>query len=362
MATNYYDVLGVSQGATTEQIKKSFRRIARETHPDTNPGDVQAERRFREAAEAYEVLSDADRRARYDRGDTIDLGDILGGFGGMDDLLRSVFGEGGLFGTRQRATRGRDVLVRAEISLQEAAFGGEAAAEYETLATCSECSGSGASPGAESTTCPDCAGAGRVRVAQRSLLGTVMTVQSCQQCQGEGSIVTDPCRECSGSGAVPHQASVTVEIPAGITSGTRLRLSGRGESAGRLGPAGDLFVEVEVSDDPRYERHDADLVHRTSIGLAEAVLGTRLDIPLIEGETTGLEIPNGTQAGTAFRIRGRGMTVLGRRLRGDLLVVVDVAIPEKVSTEEEDLMLRWAEIRDEKVNQPAEKVDRSAPS
>jgi molecular chaperone DnaJ len=360
MATSYYDVLGVSQDATTEQIKKSFRRIARETHPDTNPGDAEAEVRFREAAEAYEVLSDSERRARYDRGDTIDLGDLFSGFGGIDDLLRSVFGDGGLFGTRRRGSRGRDVLVRAEVSLAEAAFGGEAAVEYETLASCSECAGSGATPGAERTTCPDCEGAGQLRVAQRSLFGTMMSVQTCQLCQGEGSLISDPCRECGGSGAVTHQAAVNIEIPAGITSGTRLRLSGRGESAGRLGPPGDLFVEVAVSDDPRYERHDADLVHRTSIGISEAVLGTRLDIPLIEGETTGLEIPHGTQPGTAFRIRGRGMTVLGRRVRGDLLVVVEVAIPEEVSAEEEDLLRQWADIRDEKINRPAGKVDRPA--
>ena len=360
MAANYYDVLGVSQDATTEQIKKSFRRIARETHPDTNPGDAAAEARFREAAEAYEVLSDPDRRARHDRGDTIDLGDLFGGLGGIDDLLRSVFGDGGLFGSRQRSTRGRDVLVRAEISLIEAAFGGEAAVEYEMLAACSECSGSGANPGTEAITCPDCGGAGQVRVAQRSLFGTMMSVRTCPLCQGEGSLISDPCEICSGSGAMAHQASVSVEIPAGITSGTRLRLSGRGESAGRLGPPGDLFVEVSVTEDPRFERHDADLVHHTSIGIAEAVLGTRLDVPLIEGETIQLEVPSGTQPGTAFRIRGRGMTILGRRARGDILVVVEVAIPDQISVEEEDLLRRWAEIRDEKIDRPAEKIDRPA--
>ena len=360
MATNYYDILGVTKDATTEQIKKSFRRVARETHPDTNPGDAAAEARFREAAEAYEVLSDPERRSRHDRGDTIDLGDLFGGLGGIDDLLRSVFGDGGLFGGQQRSSRGRDVLVRTEVSLVDAAFGGEATVYYESLVSCLECSGTGASPRAKPTTCPDCGGAGQVRVAQRSLFGTMMSVRGCQRCGGEGSLISDPCEECAGSGAVPHHASVSVEIPAGITSGTRLRLSGRGESAGRLGPPGDLFVEVSVAEDPRFERHDADLVHRTSIGIAEAVLGTRLDIPLLEGETIELEVPKGTQPGTAFRIRGRGMTVMGRRLRGDILVVVDVAIPDQISPEEEDLLRRWAEIRDEKVDRPGEKVDRPA--
>jgi molecular chaperone DnaJ len=362
MATNYYERLGVSPDATTEQIKKSFRQIARETHPDTNPGDAAAEARFREAAEAYEVLSDPDRRASYDRGDTIDLGDLFGGLGGIDDLLRSVFGDGGLFGGQTRSTRGRDILVRAAVTLVEAAFGSEAAVEYETLASCVECAGSGANPGAERTTCPDCGGAGQVRVAQRSLFGSVMSVRECQRCSGDGSLITDPCGECGGSGSVPHQASVSVEIPAGIASGTRLRLSGRGESAGRNGPPGDLFVEVTVDDDSRFERHDADLVHRTSVGIAEAVLGTTLDVPLVEGETIELDVPNGTQPGTVFRIRGRGMTVMGRRVRGDMLVVVEVAIPDRVSMEEEDLLRRWAEIRDEKVHRTTQKVDKPASS
>ena len=351
---SYYEVLGVAQDASTEQIKKAFRRIARETHPDTNPGDAEAEARFREAAEAYEVLSDTERRARYDRGDTIDLGDLFSGLGGIDDLLRSVFGESGLFGSRQRAQRGRDVLVRVEIDLFEAAFGGEAPVEYDTLSLCPECSGSGAEPGADQLRCPDCGGAGQIRVQQRSLFGTMTSVQTCPRCEGEGSLISDPCHECAGAGAVPHRASVSVEIPAGVTTGTRLRLGGRGESGGRLGPAGDLFVEVTVKPDERFERRDADLYHSASIGLAEASLGTRLDVPLLEGDTMDLEVPAGTQPGTVFRIRGRGMTVLGRRIRGDLMVVVDVHVPEELTTEEEDLLRKWAELRDERVDRPAQ--------
>ena len=201
-----------------------------------------------------------------------------------------------------------------------------------------------------------------MRVAQRSLFGTVMSVQTCQRCGGEGSLIADPCEHCEGSGAVPHLAKVSIEIPAGITSGTRLRLSGRGESAGRHGPAGDLFVEVTVAEDPRFERHDADLVHHASVGIAEATLGTRLDVPLIEGDTMDLDVPKGTQPGSTFRIRGRGVTVLGRRARGDLLVVVDVAIPDELTAEEEDLLRRWAELRDEKINRPAGKVEGPASS
>lgn len=354
MATDYYKVLGVGRDASSEEIKKAFRRIARETHPDTNPGDTGAETKFRAAAEAYEVLSDPNRRARFDRGDTVDLSDLFSGFGGLDDLLRSVFGEGSVFGGGAgRAARGRDVLVRAEVSLAEAAFGGEAIVEFSTLGSCPECSGTGAEPGTEVITCPDCAGVGQVRVARRSLLGTMMSVTNCPSCDGEGVLLTDPCQTCTGLGAMPEDATLSIEIPAGVSSGTRLRLSGRGESGGRVGPPGDLFVEVSVNADPRYERRDADLIYRVPIGLAEAALGTRLEVPLIEGDTTDLDIPRATQPGSVFRIKGRGMTVLGRRVRGDLMVAVDVLVPSKLTSEEEELLRRWADLRGEKTNRPA---------
>ena len=354
MPPDYYKILGVAREASFEEIKKAFRRIARETHPDTNPGDPQAETRFRDAAEAYEVLSDPDRRSRHDRGDTIDLSDLLGGFGGLDDLLRSVFGDGGVFGGgTSRSSRGRDVLVRTEVSLEEAAFGSEAVVEYRTLVMCPDCSGTGSEPGYDLATCPDCGGAGQVRVARRSLFGTMMSVTTCPRCSGEGALLTNPCVKCAGSGGVSEDVTLSVEIPAGVSSGTRLRLSGRGEFGGRAGPAGDLFVEVSVALDPRFERHDADLIHVVSIGLAEASLGTRLDIPLIEGGTIDLEIKAATQPRSVFRIPGRGVTVLGRRNRGDLVVVVDVVVPSELSSEEETLLRHWAELRGEKIDRPA---------
>lgn len=354
MARDYYDILGVGKDASVEEIKKAFRRIARQTHPDTHPDDPAAETRFRQAAEAYEVLSDPERRRRYDRGDTIDLTDLFTGMGGIDDLLRSVFGDGGLFGTRPtRRARGRDVLVRAEVPLETAAFGGEVAVEFSTRATCPECLGSGAKPGTSPRTCPECSGSGRVQTARRSLFGTMTTVTTCPVCAGEGRVIADPCPTCQGAGSVPETARVSVEVPGGVTTGTRLRLTGKGESGGRTGPPGDLFVELVVLPDPRFERRDADLVHRVSIGVAEAVLGTRIAVPLIEGEETELEIPRGTQPGTIFTIPGRGMTVLGRRVRGDLLVVVDVAVPTELTPEEEDLISRWAELRGERTDRPA---------
>ena len=356
MAKNYYDILGVGRSATPEEIKKAFRQLARETHPDANPGDPEAEARFKLAAEAYEVLSNPDRRRRYDRGDTVDLSDLFSGMGGIDDLLRSVFGDSGLFGGRvYRPPRGRDVLVRARVTLEDAAFGSESVVEYEAAVACGECAGSGSTPGTTPTTCTDCGGGGQVRMAQRSVFGTMMSVTTCPTCRGDGSLISDPCVACAGSGAAAEKVRVIVEIPPGVSSGTRLRLTGRGESGGRGGGAGDLFVEIAVADDPRFERHDSDLVHRTSIGIAEATLGTRIEVPTIDGDPTTIDIPRGTQPGSAFTLAGHGMTHLGRRGRGDLVVVVDVAIPEELGEEEEDLLRRWAELRGERTDRPAQR-------
>ena len=354
MAHDYYEILGVERSATTEEIKKAFRRAARQTHPDANPDDPEAEARFKLAAEAYEVLSDTGRRQRYDRGDAIDLSDLFGGLGSIDDLLRSVFGDSGLFGGKPyRPPRGRDVIVRASVTLEEAAFGTETSIDYRARTACEVCGGTGSSPGTDAMTCPDCGGAGQVRMAQRSILGTMMTVANCPTCGGEGSLIEDPCEECGGEGATPGRRSINVEVPAGVSTGTRLRLSGRGEAGGRSGQAGDLFVEIEVLEDHRFERRDSNLIHRVSIGIAEATLGTVIDVPAIDAEPATVEIPAGTQPGTLFTLSGRGMPYLGRRQRGDLLVIVEVAIPESVSVEEEELLRRWAEARGERIGKPA---------
>jgi molecular chaperone DnaJ len=354
MARDYYETLGVRRDATAEEIKKAFRRIARETHPDANPGEPEAESRFRQAAEAYEVLSDPDRRRRYDRGDRIEIGDLFAGMGGIDDILRSVFGEGGLFGSAPpRPARGRDVLVHVDIELAEAVFGVEVPVRFNTRAICGSCNGSGAEPGTDHGTCPDCGGSGAVTVSRRSVFGSMTSVSTCPTCRGEGLIITTPCLNCAGSGAVSEEAVVRVEVPAGVTSGTRLRLSGRGESGGRAGPAGDLFVEVAVAPDPVFERIDDDLIVRPMLDMAEATLGTRLEVPLIEGGVTQIDVPQGTQPGTHFRVSGKGVNRLGRRGRGDLHVVVGVEIPQSLSPEEEKLLRRWADLRGERRDRPA---------
>lgn len=355
MAKDYYAALGVGRDASPEEIKKAFRRLARESHPDANPGDPSAEARFREAAEAYEVLSDPKRRAAYDRGDTIDLGDIFGGFGGgggLDDLLRSVFGDGGMFGTAASGgpPRGRDVLTRVQVTLAEAAFGTPVDVKFRTSISCEVCAGTGATPGTDRLTCEGCQGTGAQRVARRGILGTMMSVTTCATCGGSGETIPDPCVACAGRGTVQDDRSVRVEIPPGVATGTRLRLNHEGEAAGRGGRAGDLFVEIQVLADERFERQGDDLIHRTSIGIAEAALGTALEIPLLDDETREVEVPAGVQPGWVTRVSGQGMTRLGRRGRGDLAVVVDVDVPTDLSAEEEDLLRRFAELRRE---QPA---------
>lgn len=359
MAKDYYGALGVERDAAPEEIKKAFRKLARESHPDANPGDPHAEARFREVAEAYEVLSDPKRRAAYDRGDTLDLGDLFGGFGGggLDDLLRSVFGESGLFGgaTGAGPARGRDVLTRVQISLAQAAFGTPIDVKFRTSVLCDVCQGSGAKPGTDRHTCPTCQGTGAQRVARRGILGTMMSVTTCGTCSGTGEIISERCEGCTGAGTVDEDRTVGVEIPPGVATGTRLRLNHEGEAAGRGGRAGDLFVEIQVMADERFERQGDDLIHRTSIGIAEAALGTTIEVPLIEDEMIEIEVPAGTQPGWVTRLPGKGMTRLGRRGRGDLAVVVGVEVPTDLSAEEEDLLRQFAERRSE---QPANRKRR----
>ena len=353
MAKDYYADLGVAREASPDEIKSAFRRLARESHPDANPGDPAAESRFRRIAEAYEVLSNPDRRRSYDRGETLDFGDIFAGFGGFDDLIRSVFGDGGFFGNqggRPVSNRGRDILAGVEVDLESAAFGGETEVSFRTKLACETCVGEGSAPGTSPVTCPTCGGAGTVRVARRGLLGTMMTLSPCTTCAGHGTIVSDPCPTCRGAGAIIGDRKVRVEIPAGVSDGTRLRLSARGEHPGRRGAAGDLHVEIRTRPSDTFTREGDNLVHRLKLGMAEAALGLKVEIPLLEGGTEPLEIPPGTQPATLFRMPGLGTAHLGRRGRGDLFVVAEVQIPIGLSREEEEALRTFARLRGE---QPA---------
>jgi molecular chaperone DnaJ len=346
MAKDYYQILGVERDADANQIKKAFRRLARETHPDANPGDAQAEARFREVAEAYEVLSNPDRRRSYDRGEQVD---ISGMFGDLDDLLRSVFGGSGFFGTggAGQPSRGQDILVRISLSLEEAAFGAEKNIEFEAAATCESCIGSGAAEGARVTSCRGCGGSGMVRSTRSSFFGAMVTTSACPRCRGRGQEITQPCQRCKGTGAHPELQSLRVEIPSGVSDGTRLRLRERGAAAPLGGVAGDLYVEVGVRADSRFQRDGDHLFHRVRIGITEATLGAEARIPLLEGGFYTLRIPPGTQPGWVSRLPGMGIPRMGGRRRGDLLVEVEVVVPKGVSREGEDLLRDLAGLLEE---------------
>lgn len=346
---DYYGILGVRRDANQDEIKKAFRKLARDTHPDANPDDSGAEGRFREIAEAYEVLSDPQRRAAYDRGEQFGVGDLFSSVGGLDEILQQFFGGGfGFGGSRRRGPqRGRDIGVTVEMTLAEAATGVSHRIDVVAPERCAVCSGSGSEPGHDPRRCPKCHGSGQVQVARQTLLGSMMTVTDCTTCRGTGRIVDHPCRECAGSGAVDVAKTLSVEIPAGVDDGTRLRLAGRG-GVGHVGtPPGDLYVQVQIKPDDSFQRIGDDLHHRVAIGIAEAALGKSVEIPLVDGTTTTVDIPAGTQAATVFRIARQGMPRLRRRGRGDLLVEVDVQIPTDLSAEEEEALRAFAVVRGE---------------
>ena len=345
---DYYEVLGVPRDASQDDVKRAFRRLARDTHPDANPGDPKAEAHFREIAEAYEVLSDDRKRAAYDRGEQFGSGDLFSSFAGLDDILQQFFGGSfGFGGARGSAGRGRDVAVAVDLTLAEAASGVSRELSFGAPGTCPVCEGSGSEPGHDSVRCPTCGGRGQVQMQRNTLLGSMMTVGQCSTCRGRGHIIEEACHECRGAGRVHEEKRLTVEIPAGVDTGTRLRLTGRG-AAGEIGaPAGDLYVEMRVAPDERLERRGEELWHHVSLGMSEAALGRDLEVPLVDGGSERIQIPAGTQPGSMFRIPRQGMPRLRRRGRGDLVVAVAVDVPTALSEEEEELLRRLAAIRDE---------------
>lgn len=346
---DYYQALGVDRSASEEEIKKAFRLLARETHPDANPDDPAAEMRFREIAEAYEVLSDPVRRERYDRGEVFSGADLFSQFAGLDEILQQFFGGAGFgFGSRRSGPRpGGDVGVSTTVTLEEAALGVSRAIEFKAPTQCPRCSGDGSEPGHAATRCPQCGGAGAVQVARDTFLGRITSIAECPQCGGSGRLIEVPCTECSGAGRINAPRSVTVEVPPGVEDGTRLRLAGRG-GAGEYGaPMGDVYVKVAVSADERFQRVGDELHHRTEIGITEAVFGAEVDVPLIDGGSETIEIQPATQPETVFQLVKKGMPRLRRRGRGDLFVHIGVVVPTELDSEQEDLLRAYAELRDE---------------
>ena len=359
-----YEVLGVSRDASPDEIKKSYRRLAREHHPDTHQGEGAgaAEAEFKAVAAAYEVLSDPERRDRFDRfGHTGSAGpgDPFSGFG---DIFESFFGGsgspfGGGFtgGGRRRSgpVSGEDLETVLEVGFEEAVFGADAEVSVRTAVACLDCEATGATPGSGPETCTHCGGAGQVQRVRQSLLGQMVTSSACTACSGRGQVMQDPCRTCSGEGRSVEDRSFTVQVRAGVDEGTTLRLSGRGAVGPRGGPAGDLYVRVRVGVHPVFERHGVDLLHRLHLPVTQVALGVILDYETLDG-LEELVIPRGTSTGDVFRFRGSGVPHLQGRGRGDLLIEVHVDTPTELSEEADRLLRALADERDEVVAEPGE--------
>ncbi len=344
MPRDPYEVLGVERDASTQQIKKAFRQLARELHPDVNAHDPDAEEKFKEAAEAYEILSDEERRATFDRYGHEGLrsggyAPNFDGFGSIGDLFDAFFGggTGGSFGGRSGPMPGGDVAVAVEIDLLEAAHGAQIEVSYEAVDRCEHCHGNGAEPGTAINTCERCGGAGQLQAATRTPFGQMVRTVPCDVCQGDGRVPEQPCRKCRGRGRRAAKRTIDVEVPAGIANGQRLRLGGRGH-AGELGAqAGDLYVLVRVAEDQRFVREGDDLITALDVPAPQAALGGSLEVPTLEGTTT-VELEAGTQPGEILTVRGEGMPSLGRSRRGNLRVVVNVLIPRRLSDEQRSLL------------------------
>jgi molecular chaperone DnaJ len=350
---DYYEVLGIARDADDATIKKAFRRLARELHPDVNTNDPEAETKFKEAAEAYEVLSDPERRATYDRYGHEGL--RSGGwapnyesFGSVSDIFEAFFGGsspfGDLFGTRGAggAVQGGDVAVSTEISLADALHGTSVEVSYEVVAVCEHCRGNGAEPGTPIETCPRCQGTGQLRAVQRTPFGQVMRTTVCDTCHGDGRVPREPCEVCHGRGRKVERPKVSIDIPGGIADGQRVRVTGRGHAGDRGGPAGDLYVLVRVREDSRFLRDGDDLVTAVDVAAPLAALGTTVTVPTVDGETE-LEIPAGIQPHETILIRGGGMPALRGRRTGDLRVVVNVVVPRHLNREQRELLEQLAD-------------------
>ncbi len=351
MPRDYYEVLGVSRAASDAEIKKAFRRLARELHPDVNSHDPQAEDKFKEAAEAYEVLSDSDRRATYDRYGHEGLrsggyAPNFEGFGSVADIFEAFFGGGGFGGAfssgRAGPSQGGDVGLSAEIDLKQAAHGAAVEVSYDAVSRCENCNGNGAEPGTPIETCPKCGGSGELRAVTRTPFGQVVRAAPCDQCGGDGRVAKQPCHVCRGRGRTTERVKVSVDVPAGIDDGQRIRISGRGHAGDHGGPAGDLYVQIRVREDPRFVRDQTDLVTVVDVAAPLAALGTTVAVPTIDGEVE-LEIPAGTQPNESLIVRGEGMPALRGRHRGDLRVMVNVVIPRHLKHHQRELLEQLAE-------------------
>jgi len=353
MKRDYYDLLGVTKTSSQDEIKRAYRNLARKFHPDVNKESGAAEK-FKEINEAYQVLSDPNKRSQYDYfGQTggpgaggfgggaqgFDFGENFQGFGEFTDLFDVFFGrERG--GRRAGPERGEDLRYDLRITLEDAARGIEKELEVAHYSACSTCHGTGAKPGSSPVRCSNCGGSGQVRRNQRTILGSFTQVVPCPTCRGAGEVIQSACPDCKGSGREKKRHKVKVKVPAGIDSGYRLRVAGAGNAGNKGGPPGDLYVFISVESHPLFNRDGANLYYRTSISFIQAILGDEIQVPTLEGQTT-FKIPPGTQPSTNFKLKEKGIPHLGRRERGDLYVLVEIQIPSKISKEQEELLKKF---------------------
>ena len=353
---DYYEVLGVDKSASAEEIKKAYKKMAIKYHPDKNPDNKEAEEKFKEVAEAYSILSDADKKARYDQFGHAGVEgagpDFSGGFGNLNDILNDLFGGafGGGFGgfggfggqrggqRQQRVYRGRDIRVRVKLTLEEIAKGVEKEISIEKSVPCHECGGKGAKNSADIKTCPGCNGTGQVQRVVNSFLGQTITYSTCQQCGGEGKVISNPCRSCGGTGLVRKRETVKVNIPPGVEAGMQLTVQGGGHAAKNNGINGDLLVVIEEQEHPNLKRDGNNLYYTKIVSLPDAILGAEVEVPCLDGPYK-IKVDAGTQSGTVVRLRGKGLpTVNGYGGTGDMYVKIAVWIPRKLNKEEKAVM------------------------
>ena len=346
---DYYEVLGLSKGASDDEIKKAYRQLAKKYHPDLNPGDAEAEARFKEVNEAYEVLSDAQKKARYDQYGHAGVDPNFGAggygadvdFGDIGDIFSSIFGGGfgggGRRGNPNAPRRGSDAAASAVISFEESAKGCKKKVSVQRICTCPDCNGSGAKPGTAPTTCPECNGRGQVSRQQRTPFGVMQTQSACPRCQGRGKIIESPCPKCSGQGRIRQTEQVGINIPAGIDDGQVISIPGKGNAGQNGGPSGDLQIEISVRPHPLFERDGFHIWYEMPITYTQAALGAEIEIPTLDGKMP-FTVKEGTQPGDILRVKGKGIPYLNGRGTGDLLLKITVEVPRNLTNEQKKLL------------------------